>query len=128
MPVSTNKITARSFYEKYADLEVADAILSAEVQLHYPFGELVGLDAVKSYITGVRKAFPGIRFTIEDCLGEEDLVAVRWSLTATQAGEFRGRPPTGRPVAVSGSTMYKFRDGKIIEMWVAFDPARFVLS
>ena len=128
MSVPTNKAAARSFYERYADLDVADAILSAGVQLHYPLGELVGLDAVKGYIGGVRTAFPDIRFSIEDCLGEGDLVAARWSLTATQTGEFRGRPATGKPVALSGTTMFKFQDGKIVEMWVTFDPARFILS
>lgn len=124
MTVPTNKAAARSYFEKYAELSVADVIFHAEVQLHYPLGELIGLDAVKSYITGVRAAFPDIRFSVDDLFGEGDLIAARWALTATQTGEFRGRPPTGRSVAVSGNTVFKFRDGKIVEMWVAFDPAR----
>lgn len=124
MTVQTNKTAVRSYFDKFADLTVADAIFRFEIQFHYPLGNLDGLDAVKRYLAAVRTAFPDIRFTVEDLVGERDLIAARWTLTGTQTGEFRGGPPTGKSVAVPGNTMFRFRDGKILEMWVAFDPAR----
>jgi predicted ester cyclase len=79
---------------------------------------------VKSYLAAVRKAFPDIRFTIEDIFGEGDLVATRWTLLGTQTGELRGRQPTGKSVTVPGNTIFRLREGRIVEMWVAFDPGR----
>ena len=123
MTVPTNKAAARSYFEKFADF-VADAIFHSEVQFHYPLGDLSGVDAVKRYVAAVRTAFPDIRFTVENLFGESDLIAARWTLTGTQTGEFAGKPPTGKSVAVPGNTVFRFRDGKILEMWVTFDPAR----
>jgi predicted ester cyclase len=32
-----------------------------------------------------------------------------------------GIPPTGKAVSFTGITMYRFADGKIVEMWWAWD-------
>jgi len=122
--VPTNKATARSYFEKFADLTVADAIFCPEVQFHYPLGDLDGLDDVKRYLAAVRLAFPDIRFAVHALFGEGDLIAARWTLTGTQTGELRGRPATGKPVAVPGNTIFRFRADRILEMWITFDPAR----
>lgn len=124
MTGSTIKAAARSYFERFADLDLADAIFLPGVRFHYPLGDIDGRDALKRYLVAVRAAFPDIRFDVEDLFSEDDLVAARWTLTGTQTGEFRGKPGTGKAVTVPGNTVFRFRDGKIFEMWVAFDPAR----
>ncbi len=126
MTVPANKATAKSYFERFinqGDIGSADTIFTPEVLFHYPLGEVSGVDALKHYIEAVRAAFPNIHFEVEDLLGENDLVAARWLLTGDQTGEFRNRAPTGKQVSVPGNSIFRLVEGRIAEMWVAFDPA-----
>ena len=126
MTITANKVTARSYFEQFAnrgDMAAADAIFAPDVRFHYPLGDLNDIDAVKGYIQAVRTAFPDVRFTVEDLFGEGEQVAARWSMSGTQTGEFRGKPPTGKQVTMPGNTVFRVQDGKIHEMWIAFNPA-----
>jgi len=128
MTVAEGKAAVRSYFEDVlnrGDMAAADAIFMPEASFQYPLGGLNGVEAVKGYIAAFRKAFPDVRFTVEDVFGEDDRVAARWRLAGTQTGVFRGGPPTGKHVTVSGNTIFRVRSGKIGEMWVAFDPALF---
>jgi steroid delta-isomerase-like uncharacterized protein len=131
MTIIANKAAARSYFEEmlnHGNMSAADAIFAPGVQFHYPLGDLSGAGAVKDYLEGVRTAFPDIHFTIADLVAEEDRVAARWTLRGTQTGELRGKAPTGQSVSVPGITMFHIVNGKIHEMWIAFDPARFIKS
>jgi steroid delta-isomerase-like uncharacterized protein len=128
MTVGDSKAAVRSYFEEFlnqGDLGAADAIFIPEVRFHYPLGELNGIEAIRGYIVGFRAAFPDVHFTVEDMFGDHERVAVRWRLTGTQTGTFRGKPPTGKHVTVTGNTIFRVQNGKIPEMWVAFDPAPF---
>jgi len=129
MTVAAGKAAARSYFEEVlnrGNMAVADAIFTPGVRFQYPLGDLNGVQAIKRYIAAVREAFPDVVFAVEDLFGEGDRVAARWSLAGTQTGTFRGKPATGKQVAVSGNTVFRLQSGRIDEMWVAFDPARLV--
>jgi steroid delta-isomerase-like uncharacterized protein len=129
MEIIANKSAARSYFEdvlNHGKMSAADAIFASEIQFHYPLGDLSGADAVKAYIAAVRTAFPDIRFTLADLVAEGNRVAARWMLAGSQSGPFRGKPPTGETVRVPGITLFHVMDGKIHEMWIAFDPARLI--
>src|SRR5450432_2645850 len=49
-----------------------------------------GPASLQRLIERVRRAFPDLKFTILDAIGEKDEVKVHWSATATQAAEFLG--------------------------------------
>jgi steroid delta-isomerase-like uncharacterized protein len=66
-------------------------------------------------------AFPDLHFTIEDMVAEGDEVVVRWSLRGTRLGNYQGRPPTGKPVSVTGISPFRLADGKIQEITVSMD-------
>jgi steroid delta-isomerase-like uncharacterized protein len=68
-------------------------------------------DAVKEY----REAFPDLTCTIEELIAEGDKVAYRWTMRGTHQGEIEGIAPTGRAVEVSGITIVRLEDGKIVE-------------
>ena len=126
MSIEANKAAVRSYFEQLlnrGDIGAADAIFTSEVQFHYPLGDLSGIDAIKNYIAAVREAFPDAHFTVADLFGERERIAARWSLTGTQTGGFRDKLPTGKRVAMPGNTIFSVMDGRIGEMWVAFDPA-----
>lgn len=65
----------------------------------------------------MRGAFPDLRVTLEDQIGEGDRVATRVTFHGTHKGEFRGIPPSGKSVSYSGIAIDKIRAGKIVEMW-----------
>lgn len=118
----------RAYFEQVlnrGDMAAADAIFMPDVRFEYPLGGLDGVEAVKRYIAAFRAAFPDAHFTVEDMFGEGERVAARWRLAGTQTGSFRGKPPTGKQVTLPGNTIFHVQSGKIREMWVAFDPARF---
>lgn len=124
-----NKDAARAYFEDLlnaGERATADSIFAADVRFHYPLGELEGTAEVKGYIAAVKSAFPDIRFAVEDLFAEGDRVAARWTLTGTQTGEFRGNPPTGKRVHVPGNTIFHLREGRIREMWIAFNPSLLV--
>lgn len=126
MSVQVNKEAARAYFTlvlNQGDLDSADRIFAPDLVFHYPLGSLSGANEVKAYIQTVRVAFPDIAFEVASVIGEERHVAVRWSLTGTQTGNFKGKSPSGKRVNVPGITWFHVDDGQIREMWVSFDPS-----
>jgi predicted ester cyclase len=62
-------------------------------------------------------AFPDFHITVDEMIAEGDKVAARWTATLTHEGEFMGIPPTGVQATISGMVIYRFADGKIVEIW-----------
>ena len=79
------------------------------------------LDGLKKFYDGLWKAFPDLRITIEDIVGEGETVAWRLSVTGTHEAEFRGVAPTGKKVTFTAQYVFRFRDGKIVERWTNLD-------
>jgi predicted ester cyclase len=69
------------------------------------------------FVTG----FPDLQLTIEDAVGEGDLVAQRVTFAGTHTGEFQGLPPTHRRVTFSGLELNRFADGRVVEHWFQLD-------
>lgn len=78
------------------------------------------LDILKSH----HRAFPDCRVDILMQIAEGDRVASRWRFSATNTGEFRGRPPSSHPVSWTGIEIDVIEDGKIQESWVDWDMYR----
>jgi steroid delta-isomerase-like uncharacterized protein len=85
-------------------------------------------DDYKCSIAKVRTAFPDLRTEIVDMIVDGDKVAIRWSTTGTHEGTFGGSPATGKRVTVAGVTISRFRDDRIVEDWVTFDPVDLLLQ
>jgi steroid delta-isomerase-like uncharacterized protein len=67
-----------------------------------------------------RKALPDLQFAIKHMVAEGDLVVVHWTAWGTNTQPGMGLPATGKPVKVSGMTLFRFRAGKISEEWNAW--------
>jgi steroid delta-isomerase-like uncharacterized protein len=107
MSAEQNKTTVRRLWEEVwneNDLAVCDEIFDAEYAEHE-----------RSYVPRLRAAFPDLRFTIEDMIGEGDKVVTRYYLTGTHHGEFMGIPATGKPVRVDAIWIHRLEDGRIVE-------------
>lgn len=76
-----------------------------------------GPEGAKAFAAALRSAFAGFHCTIEDQIAEGDRVVTRWTVRGIHEGEFEGIPPTGEPSTVTGITVFRIADGKIIEGW-----------
>jgi steroid delta-isomerase-like uncharacterized protein len=129
MTSNTNKGSAQTYFAlvlNRGDMECADRIFAPDIVFHYPLGSLNGVAAVKAYVLAVRTAFPDIAFKVASLIGEGQHVSARWSLSGSQTGDFKGKPPSGRRVSLSGITWFEVDNGRIREMWVSFDPVLLV--
>jgi steroid delta-isomerase-like uncharacterized protein len=80
-----------------------------------------GPESEKKRVTLYRKAFPDIRFTIEDLLAEGETVVARWSCRGTHMGELHGIAPTGKQFRITGLSIARFTNGKMFEAYVNWD-------
>ena len=68
-----------------------------------------------------RQAFPNLKIVIEDMVAEGDKVAARCSVRGTNEGDFQGRAATQAPIDITGITIVRIDNGKIVEAWNNFD-------
>src|ERR1041385_5112236 len=119
-----NKELVRHYFQGWAnrgDPAVADALIATNVVLRNPPAVVHSLTEYKQGMTAFHTAFPDLKFTIEDEVAERNTVAVRWTLRATHLGEYQGRPPTGKTIAVTGISIFQIANGKIQEITVNMD-------
>ncbi len=64
-----------------------------------------------------RQSFPDLRYTVEECLVDGDRLALRWTATGTQLGQFGPIPPTGRTVTYAGAHFLALTGGRITGLW-----------
>ena len=105
------------------NLAVADDLLYEEFVLHDPVAnrEIIGRDAERALIAGLRQAISGLTFTIDDLVADGDNVTIRWIAEGTHGGELLGFAGTGRALAIRGVDMYRLRDSRIAESWTFWD-------
>jgi steroid delta-isomerase-like uncharacterized protein len=98
------------------------ACRTADYKAHVS-GAAAPLDAAGwgAFMAAFSTAFPDARISVGDAVAAGDIVASRWTLTATHRGDFQGVPPTGRRVAMQGVDFSRIVDGKIAEHWAQFD-------
>ncbi len=106
---------------KTAYVAEIDEMLAPDVIFHGWSGNDYGLKDYKQKCNELFNAFPDIHWTIEDMLVEGDKVAVRYTMTGTNKGEFMGSHPTNKKVTFWGIDIHRVSDGKIVECWSRID-------
>jgi len=105
-------------------LELFDEICSPDFVKHtFTPGQTYGIEGSKQSVLMLRKAFPDIKYTVEDMFGEGDKLVARWSAKGTHKGDFMGIPPTGKQVFFSGIEIIRIFEGKAVEEWEELDRA-----
>jgi steroid delta-isomerase-like uncharacterized protein len=80
-----------------------------------------GPDGAIQFVPKMRHAFPDFRFTVEEQIAEADRVVTRWTIRGTHEGEFQGVPASGRHMTMTGITVFRVANGKLIEGWTNED-------
>ena len=102
------------------DFSVIAELLSDCIYHSPTTGEIRG-EAYRKLFASMLNAFPDGRFTVVDEVAEDDKVVTRWSFTGTHKGELMGIAPTGKQVAMTGISIIRIVDGKIVEAWEEWD-------
>ncbi len=120
-------LVARALEEIFnrGNLDVADEIYATDYVLHphhqWGASDRYGTKTIKYGATDLRAAFPDVRFTMEDMIAEGDMVASRWTFRGTNQDKWKGIPPTGSQVTITGILWSRIEDGKIVEEWSMSD-------
>jgi steroid delta-isomerase-like uncharacterized protein len=102
-------------------LEAFDTLLTDDVVLVRDEEKARGREEFKAVLGRVRRAFPDIRYRIDDVILSGDRMVLRWEARGTHQGEYLGVPASGRPISYTGITLYELRDGRIARVWVSAD-------
>lgn len=91
-------------------------------EVHYN-GQRVGLSGYREMLERDYRQIPDLQFNIRLLIAESDHIAARLDFDCTPIGEFLGLPVNGRRVRFSENVFYRFREGRIVEVWSVIDKA-----
>ena len=122
MSTEANKAIVRRFYDEVwvgGNLDAADEVFAADYVRHDLRATQAepGPEGQKRIAADFRAAFPDLSFAVDFLLAEGDLVAGRWTATGTHLGSWAGVAPTGRTMRLSAINVFRFADGKVVELW-----------
>ena len=118
-----NKQVARSFFEdvlgqgkleRYAESHAKDFVAHAS-------DHDATLEEDMAAAREERHALPDMQMVVNEMVAERDLVAVFWTASGTNTQPGMGLPATGKKIKTSGMTLFRFKAGKIVEEWSAWD-------
>ena len=78
-------------------------------------------DEFKQFVALFRALSPDLNFTINDQVAEGDKVATRWTVRFPSSGEGLDAESGHEDVAVTGMSMHKMTNGKLVESWDNWD-------
>ena len=125
MSSEQNKAIVRRLLEEpwKGDLGVVDELVDSKYVGHDPSlpEPLHGPSDFKANIATYRAAYSDARITVDEQIAEGDRVATRWTGRGKHDGDLMGVTPTGKQVTVSGLTLSRLANGKVIEEYTNWD-------
>jgi hypothetical protein len=121
MSVEDNKATARRWFEEGIssnDLATANALADEIFTDDFVDGDSPNAPRSRNefksqVVENVFKAFGDITVTVEDIIGEGDLVALRMRFVGTHIGTYQGLPATGKRVEFTETGFSFFRGNRV---------------
>jgi predicted ester cyclase len=127
-----NKRLVKNFFEEVwnnKNLDLLDEVYSPDFVLHALWQntsaggaiEAHGIEPAKKVIGGWLAGFPDMTVTVDDQVAEGDKVGSRHTSTGTHTETFMGMAPTGKKATITGMTITRIENGKMVEAWTAWD-------
>lgn len=133
-PASGNRLTGGSmakcahiaavarFYEdvwNHGRYETADDVFDSNYIRHdlRPGQAPGGPEGQKAVARLFRAAFPDVELTVGVVVADDDSVVARWTIHGTHLGDWAGVKPSGRRIEFVGVNIFRFSDGKVVELW-----------
>lgn len=126
-PMATTDASATDIVRRYLnafndrDRETMTDLLADDVVEHSIHDELHGVDEILAFLDSHFEAFPDYSGTTDVMVTEDDIVAVRYTVSGTHTGEYKDVEPTGHTVEWTGMAMYRIENGEIAEVWLEED-------
>ncbi|MFF2513951.1 ester cyclase [Streptomyces sp. NPDC058086] len=134
-PGSTSRAAAESFSWKHGTAQMnkrimerftteflptgdpapARKFISPDIVMHFGGRTQQGRDTYLGIVAANMRAFPDLKWTVEDMRAEGDTVAVRYTMTGTHRGPFAGVEATGKAIRAESMAFYRLAHGKIVE-------------
>ena len=123
MSTENKALLQRWFDEVWNDGRAAsiDEILSDTALIHGLGAGPIGPDGFKEFHAAYCNAFPDVDVHLDHVVAEGDVVAARWTASATHQGDGLGFAATGKPTRFTGMTFARVEHGKLVEGWNTFD-------
>jgi steroid delta-isomerase-like uncharacterized protein len=118
------KTIARRFVDEIFNArktEVAKNFVTPDIIYHGAGEEVRNLEEFKKWVTEDLSAFPDMKITIVEDFGEENKLALRWTLQATHDKDFADFPATHKKFEAHGVEILHFEGDKIKEAWTVTD-------
>ena len=114
----------RRWFEEVWNRGRRDAItemLAPDGVLHEGGLDSVGPEGFYPFFDRMHAAMDEIQATVHDTIAQGDRICVRWSFKAKHSGPGLGVPATGRTIQVTGISIIRVADGKVVEGWQNWD-------
>ncbi|KAB0676309.1 ester cyclase [Aureimonas leprariae] len=86
-------------------------------------GRPLGLSGYQAMLEEDFRTIPDLRFLVDLLVCQPPHVAARLWFECTPAGRFLGLDAAGRRLSFAENVFYRFRDGRIAEVWSVVDKA-----
>ena len=97
--------------------ELSENYVTPDIIYHGVAEEVKGLEEFKRWVTEDLNAFPDMKIAILDDFGEQNKIAIRWTLKATHEKDFTDFPATHKKFETQGVDICHFEGDKIKEAW-----------
>ena len=114
----------RNFVEEIfnaRNTEAAKNFVTSDIVYHGMAEEVRGIEGFKKWVSEDLSAFPDMKVTILDDFGDQNKMAVRWTLKATHEKDFADFPATHKKIETRGVEILYFEGDKIKEAWTLAD-------
>jgi steroid delta-isomerase-like uncharacterized protein len=124
MSYTQHNTIARRFVEEIFNArktELAKNFVTPDIIYHGMGEEVRSLEEFKQWVAEDLSAFPDMKVTILDEFGEQNKIAIRWTLKATHEKDFADFPATHKKFETQGVDIFYFEGDKIKEAWTICD-------
>jgi steroid delta-isomerase-like uncharacterized protein len=122
---SRNATLVKRFYVEMwnrFDVSLLPDLLTEGVRFRGSLGQhKIGRRQFAEYVEFVQRAFPDFTNQVEEIVTEGEQSFARLTYRGTHQGELFGIAPTNRRVEYAGAALFRFRAGRIAEVWVLGD-------
>jgi len=102
-------------------------LVTPDVQFRGSFGVSVqGADGIIGYCQQAKRVFEGFHIVVGECIGNDDLVAVRLIFSGRHREPLLGIPPTGKQIEYDGMAWMRLEGGRFADIWTMGDAAEWM--
>jgi len=120
-----NKNLVKQYYEELwnkKNKDYIDILFDENIEFHGSLNiDTKAKKEFENYMDNVFNGIPNLYHGIEIMIEENDNIAVRAVYNGTHMGKLFDFEPTNNRIKYNGASFFKFKDNKIISIWVLGD-------